>query len=168
MRYEGSGMSPEPPQRQPSTSSPAALPVVANGPSAIPGTLPGPELGGLAPPRDIGVQSACRSQKRRCCARIARWLRVPEVHPMGARESFFDSGAHHDQQTPQEPSHLCIRGPTWPLLLLRLTHVEVLPRGMGPQSGHWHRIPMYGRAPDSQAEWRTRYARKRGGGPCQM
>ncbi len=26
--------------------------------------------------------------KRRCCARIANRLRVPEVHPMGARESF--------------------------------------------------------------------------------
>ena len=31
-------------------------------------------------------------------------LRVPEVHPMGARES-FDSGAIHDRQTPQIPSH---------------------------------------------------------------
>ena len=112
------------------------------------------------------LKSNRRSQKRRCCARIANRLRVPEVHPMGARESFFDSGAIHDDQAPQIHPHIRLPCPVWPLLLLRPSDVARGSFRAWAEAQQGPSLSMHRRAPGRPAGRGPRRIRERGGRAC--
>ena len=114
------------------------------------------------------LKSNRRSLKRRCCARIANRRRVPEVHQKGARESFFDSGAIHDDQAPQIHPHIRLPCPVWPLLLLRSADVARSSIRARAEAQQGSSLSMHRRAPGRPAGWGPRRIRERGGRTCPM